>query len=188
MQSFILSLLMLAASSLPAWAGSLSIDFNDRSTQIGYLQKLATPQYSDLVLKARYLYNEDTSTNLAGIAAGVIGSPGSLAGVQFGIDVALNGGRTIDEQDILALGLGFLVGYNPPALPGFGLDTRIVYSPEVFTFMDADDYFEWGVGASYSVLPNAKVRLVYQSVQVEIKNHGNRDLDETARIGISFEF
>lgn len=188
MKSALLGLLFVSVFALPAWAGSFSFDFNDHSTQLGFAQKLNTQQYGDAVIKGRYLYNEESDTNLAGIAAGVIGAPGNVSGLSFGIDVALNGGRTSDDQDLLAVGLGMLAAYNPPALSGFGVDAHLVYSPEIFTFMDTDDYFEWGFGASYLVLPNARITLAFQNIQVEIKNRGNRDLDETVRFGIKFEF
>lgn len=188
MKSAFLGLVFLFVFALPAWAGSFSFDFNDRSAQLGFVQTLNTQQYGDSVIKGRYLYNEDSDTNLAGIAAGVVGEPGNVNGLRFGIDVGLNGGRTRDDKDFLAVGLGFLAEYAPPVLRGFGVDGHLIYSPEIFTFMDAEDYFEWGFGASYLVLPNASITLAFQNIKVDIKNRGNRDLDETVRFGIKFEF
>lgn len=188
MKSAFLGLLFLSVFALPAWAGSFSIDFNDHSTQLGFVQKLNTQQYGDAAFKARYLYNEESDTNLVGVAGGVIGTPGNVNGLSFGIDVALNGGRTSDDKDLLAVGLGMLAAYNPPALSGFGVDAHLVYSPEIFTFMDTDGYLEWGFGANYLVLPNARLTLAFQNIQVDIKNRGDRDLDETVRFGIMFQF
>ena len=158
-------------------AGSISLDFNDHSTQFRVAQKLNTQQYGDSVVKARYLYNEESRTNLAGIAAGVIGTPGNINGLKIGLDVSLNGGRTDADQDLLAAGLGFLVEFAPPALPGLGVNAQLVYSPEIFAVLDAEDYFEWGFGASYLVLPNAKIMLSFQNIQVDLKNSGESDLE-----------
>ncbi len=188
MKRAVLSLILVSVMTLPAWAGSFSFDFNDRSTQLGFVQKLTTQQYGDSVIKGRYLYNEDSDTNLAGIAGGVIGAPGNVDGLNLGIDVALNGGTTGDDQEVLAVGLGFLASYSPAVLRGFGVDGHLVYSPEIFTFMDADGYFDWGFGVSYLVLPNAKITLAFQNIQVDIQDRGIQDLDETVRFGIQLEF
>ena len=188
MKSVILGLVFFSLLTTPVWAGSFSLDFNDHSTQFGYIQNLNTQNYGDTVAKVRYLYNDDSRTNLAGVSAGVIGTPGNADGLRLGIDVALNGGQTENDQEILAVGLGFLAEYAPPALRGFGFDGHLVYSPEIFTFLDSEDYFEWGVGASYQVLPNAKLTLAFQNIQIDLKNRNGFDLDETVRFGIKLTF
>ncbi len=188
MKSVVLALVFLSLFVSPVWAGSFSLDFNDYSTQIGFVQKLNTQTYGDTVAKVRYLYNNHSRTNLAGVAVGVIGTPGNVDGLKLGIDVALNGGETEADQEVLAFGLGFLADYAPPALRGFGLEGHLIYSPEIFTFLDSEDYIEWGVGASYQVLPTARVTLAFQNIHIDLKNRGGFDLDETVRFGISFDF
>ncbi len=188
MKSVILSVLFLFVFCQGAFAGSLSLEFNDYSTEIRIAQKLNNQQYGDTFVRARYLYNQDTRTNLAGLAVGVVGTPGNIDGLKLGFDVALNGGWTVADQEFLAAGLGFLVEYTPQVLPGLGVNAQVVYSPKIFTFVDADDYYEWGVGASYLVLPNAKILLSFQNIQVDLKNSGKADLDETVRFGIKFDF
>ncbi len=188
MKSAIWGVLILAFCVTPVWAGSFSIDLNQHSTQLGYVQQLDTQNYGDTFAKARYLYNDDTSTNLVGVSVGVTGTPGNADGLKLGLDVAVNGAQTKDDQKLLAVGLGFLAEYTPPVLRGFGIDGHLVYSPEIFTFMDGKDYFDWGIGASYKVLPNARVTLAYQNIQADIKNRGDRDLDDTVRLGFRLDF
>ena len=188
MKSVIFGLVFFSLLVTPVWAGNFSLDFNDHSTQFGLVQKLNTQNYGDTVVKARYLYNDSSRTNLGGIAAGVIGEPGNVEGLKLGIDVALNGGQTRNDKEFLAVGLGFSAVYAPAVLRGLGLDAHLVYSPEIFTFLDSEDYFEWGAGVSYQVLPNARITLAFQNIQVDIKNQPRSDLDETVRFGISFAF
>lgn len=188
MKSVLLGMVLFALLGTPVWAGSFSLDFNDHSTQFGYVQKLNTQTYGDTVVKVRYLYNDNSRTNLAGLAAGVIGSPGNVDGLKLGIDVVLNGGRTENDQDVLAVGLGFAAEYAPPVLRGLGFDGRLVYSPEIFTFLDSEDYFEWAVGMGYQVLPTAKVTLAFQNIQIDTKSRSSFNLDETVRFGITLTF
>ncbi|MCF6180250.1 MAG: hypothetical protein L3J63_12810 [Geopsychrobacter sp.] len=188
MKPVLLSLLMFFLLAVPCWAGNFSFDFNDHSTQFGFVQKLQSQPYGDTLGKVRYLYNEDTDTNLGGVSAGVLGAPGNIDGLKLGIELALNGGNAVNDQKVLAFGLGLLTQYAPPVLAGFGVDAHLVYSPEIFTFLDSEDYFEWGFGANYQVLPNAKITLAFQNIQVQLKNFGNQSLDETVRFGINFSF
>jgi hypothetical protein len=188
MKSVVLGLAFLSLFASPVWAGSFSLDFNDFSTQLGFNQNLNTETYGDSVIKLRYLYNDDSRTNLGGVAVGVIGTPGNVDGLKLGIDVALNGGATEANQEILALGLGFLAEYTPPALRGFGLDGHLIYSPRIFTFLDSENYIEWGVGVNYQVLPTARVTLAFQTIQIDLNNRNGFELDETVRFGISFDF
>lgn len=188
MKSVVLGLVFFSFLAAPAWAGNFSLDFNDHSTQFKFVQTLDTQNYGDTLIKARYLYNDDSSTNLGGVSAGVTGAPGNLDGLKLGLDIGLNGGQTENDQEVLAVGFGFSATYAPPALHGLGLDTHLVYSPEIFTFLDTEDYFEWGVGASYQVLPNARITLAFQNIQVDLKQQRNLDLDETVRFGIEFTF
>ena len=188
MRSFLLACILVPLLGVSAWAGTFSLDLNDHSTQFGYAQKLNTQSYGDSVARVRYLYNDDTDTHLIGVAGGVKGSPGTVDGLKLGIELALNGAETKDDQEILALGLGFNGEYMPPALRGLGLDAHLIYAPDIFAFIDCEDYLEWGVGASYQVLPNAKVTLAYQQIDVDLEGGGSKDLDETVRIGVKFEF
>ncbi len=188
MKRLFLSLVLSLAFVPAVFAGNFSIDLNQHSTQVEYVQQLDTQNYGDTFAKVRYLYNDDSSTNLFGAAAGVTGTPGNAAGLKLGLDVAVNGGQTKNDQKLLAVGLGFMAEYTPPALQGVGFAGHLVYSPEIFTFMDGKDYLDWGCGVSYKVLPNAKVTLAYQNIQADIKNRGNRDLDNTVRFGISLDF
>lgn len=188
MKSGLITLLLLPLFVATATAGSFSLDLNDHSTQIGYVQKLNTQNYGDTVAKVRYLYNDDSSTHLVGVAGGVVGTPGNLDGLNLGLDINLNGGQTKDSQKLLSIGVGFNAEYVPPALRGFGVDAHLVYSPSIFSFMDGNDYLEWGFGASFLVLPNAKITLAYQKIEVDIDGFGDRDLDDTLRLGVKFEF
>jgi opacity protein-like surface antigen len=188
MKSVFLSLFILTSFSVSCWAGSFSFDFNNHSTQLGYIQQLQQQPYGEMLAKVRYLYNDSSDTNLLGLAVGVLGSPGNVDGLKLGIDLAVNGGRTANSDDVLAFGVGLLTQYSPPALAGFGVDAHFVYSPEIFTYKDSEDYLEWGVGVNYQVLPNAKITLGYQDIQVKLKNAGNHDLDNTVRVGVIFTF
>lgn len=174
--------------ALPAWAGTLAIDLNNDSAQLHYTQNLNTQSYGETFAKGRYLYNDDTDTNLIGVAGGVIGSPGDIDGLKFGFDLGLNGADTGNDLDLVAVGVGGSVRYNPPELRGLGISGHVVYSPEILTFADGEDYVEWGAGLSYQVIPNASLTLAYQNIEVDFGKRGKGELDDSVRIGLSFDF
>ncbi len=184
----IVPILLFVLCASPLWAGTLSVDLNDHSTQIGFSQNLPTQTYGDSVVQLRYLYNDHTDTNLLGAAAGVSGSPGNIEGLKFGFNLWANGASTQNDQQLLAIGLGASVQYAPPALHGVGFDGHLIYSPDIFVYQDAKEYAEWGFGASYQVLPNARITLAYQNIQADVKDAGDIDLDDTVRVGLKLDF
>jgi len=180
--------LLCACLALPAWAGTFSIDLNNDSTQLQYIQNLNTQNYGDSLAKVRYLYDDDTDTNLIGVAAGVTGSPGNADGLKFGFDLGLNASESDRDLSVVAVGIGVNAGYNPPAMRGLGVEGHVVYSPQNFTFADGEEYVEWGLGVSYQVLPNASLTLAYQNIEIDFENFGKGEIDDAVRIGLRLDF
>ena len=187
MKTAILTILC-ACLALPAWAGTFSIDLNNDSTQLQYIQKMNTQNYGDSLAKVRYFYDDDTDTNLLGVAAGVTGSPGNADGLKFGFDLGVNATDSDNDLNVVAVGVGANISFNPPGLPGLGLDGHVVYSPEIFTFADGEEYTEWGVGVSYQVLPNASVTLAYQNIEIDFEGLGKGEIDDAVRVGLRLDF
>lgn len=187
MRSILLAAGIILLLSAPSWAGSLGISFNDESAQVDYLQSLSREAYGESEAVLRLLYNDETEVFLGNIGAGVKGAPGNLPGIMTGVRVHVIGANT-DIEDLFAVGIGLQVEYLPPRLQGLGLRTGILYAPDVFTFMDAEDYLETGVGLFFTFMPRAALTLSYQKVMADFEQAGKVRLDETVRIGIQLEF
>lgn len=178
-------LVLLCAGT--AWASSFSLNFNDESAQFSYDHLLSREAYGESGARFRLLYNDDTDTFLGTAGVGVKGSPGNLPGLETGVLVSVNGSE-IDSEKLLAIGVGLQVDYAPPSLGGFGLTASVHYAPKVFTFMDAEDYLETGVGIRYAIMPNAALSLSYQNILVDFDNYDDVRLDDSVRIGVRLDF
>ncbi|PLX87783.1 MAG: hypothetical protein C0619_14370 [Desulfuromonas sp.] len=186
-QKTVLVVFLLLVGVNMAWAGSLGIGFNDESAQIDYLHVLSRETYGESEAGLRLLYNEESEVVLGGLGAGIKGVPGNFPGLMTGVSVNLTGADT-DFEDLLAIGIGLQVGYIPPRMQGLGLTAGVLYSPDVFTFMDAEDYLETRAGLFFTFMPRAALNLTYQNILVEFEEFGEVRLDETVRIGIRLEF
>lgn len=183
----VLVILQLLVAVSTVWAGSLGIGFNDESAQIDYLHVLSRETYGESEAALRLLYNDETEIVLGGIGAGIKGAPGNVPGMMTGVSVNVTGGDT-DTEDLLAIGIGLQMEYIPPRLQGLGLTAGVLYSPDVFTFMDAEDYLETRAALFFTFMPRASLNLSYQNILVEFENFGEVRLDDTVRIGIRLEF
>lgn len=183
----LLGLLFFTLAST-AGAASVSLELNDHSAQAGFRQTLPGQGYGNSLVGARMLYNEDRDVVLGGIYAGVTGSPGNVGGLTFGVMLALNLADLPHSNELIAAGIGLEARYLPPQLMGVGVDARLTYGPDIFTFGDADNYLESGLGLSYQVLPNARLTLGYQHIRAGLENHHSYRLDDTIRVGVTLDF
>lgn len=170
-----------------AWAGTFTLDFNDESAQFGYVQLLNREAYGESLAGVRLLYNDDTDTLLGSVGFGVKGSPGNIPGLGTSILVSVNGSDT-DSEQMLAVGVGLKVDYAPPALGGFGVTAGIHYAPDIFTFIDAENYLETVVGVRYTIMPNAALTLAYQNIRIDFDERDDVRVDDSVRFGIRFDF
>jgi opacity protein-like surface antigen len=184
---FLLGLLLFALAST-AGAASVALELNDHSAQAGFRQTLPGQGYGDSLVGARLLYNENRDVVLGGIYGGVTGSPGNVGGLTFGVMLALNLADLPHGNELIAAGVGLEARYLPPQLMGVGLDTHLTYGPDIFTFGDADNYLESGLGLSYQVLPNARLTLGYQHIRASLGKHHSYRLDNTLRLGVVLDF
>ena len=133
-------LLLMCTSALAA-ANSVELNFNDDSAQGRFSAVINQEAYGPWLLDFRGMFNDDDELNawLASAGFNFVGEPGNVAGLELGIiaDVKI-GDSDVRNSDFGAVGVGALARYYPPALSGFGVGSRIVYSPKIFTFLEAE--------------------------------------------------
>jgi hypothetical protein len=183
-------LILLSGSAL-AVDNSIELTFNDDSAQARLNTIINQDAYGTSLLDFRGLYNDDDDQSAWMASAGFnfVGEPGTVPGLELGIVADVKTGDT-DRQnsDFGAVGLGGLVRYYPPALGGFGFGGRVVYSPKIFTFLEAERLFEISTRAGFMITPKIGVHVEFQKVNVEFEGGGDYDLDEDLRIGFNARF
>lgn len=176
---------LLTGSGLGA---DFSVLLNDDSVQGRFDFAFDQKQYGESIAGLRLLYNDDKETWLGTVSGGVRGQLGAVPGADVGARVLVNGGSSFNDRDLLAIGLGLQASYQPPPLRGAGIYARAQYAPELLSFLDSEDLFEWAIGLDYMITPKATITLEYQKVEVDFENTGERDIDDSVRAGIIFHF
>jgi len=186
----IAALLVLSGSALAA-ANSLELNFNDESAQARFGLILSQDAYGSALLDLRGLYNDEKDRNFWLVSGGFdfIGEPGTVPGLELGIaaDVKV-GDSDVADSDFGAVGVGALARYYPPALGGFGVGARLLYSPEIFTFLEAERVTEFSTRVGYVITPRIGVHVEYQKVRVEFDRGGHVDIDDDVRVGFEARF
>jgi len=182
------SVLVFSLLAAPCWGADFSLLLNNDSAQGTFSVDLDKSDYGATFAGLRLLYNGDQETWLGSVAGGVTGEPGNIPGVKVGVELLGNMGVTKNDHDLLVIGLGALVSYQPPQFQGAGVYTRLQYAPELLCFLDSEGMTEFAIGLSYAVTPKATISLEYQNVDVDFKNVDGKDIDNSVRAGIVFHF
>lgn len=187
----IVACLLVLSGSAWAAANSLELNFNDDSAQARLGVIINQDAYGSSLLDFRGVFNDDKNAN-AWMASGgfdFIGEPGNAPGLELGIvtDVKV-GDSDGPDTDFGAVGVGGLVRYFPPALGGFGVGGRVVYSPKIFTFLEAERLLEFSTRVGYVITPKIGVHVEFQKVEVDFDRWGKHDLDEEVRVGFEARF
>lgn len=177
--------LLLAGS---CWAADFSLLLNDKSVQGRLNYAFDRNEYGESFADFRLLYNDDKETLLGTVAGGVQGEPGNIPGLKFGAELLGNFGTSENNQDLISLGLGLRLSYQPPQLQGVGAYVRAQYSPELLSLLDSDGMFEHALGLSYMITPRAGLMVEYQRVRVDFGQYGKTSIDEELRGGVLLNF
>ncbi len=172
----------------PAWTQSLEIHLNDTSAQVRYEHPLYGDDYGLTLLNNRFLFNDDKNTVLGSIGLDFVGAPGNVPGLKVGVGSHLYGGRTRDSQALTAVGVGLRSHYAPPRLGGLGFGGKILYSPKILTFMDAERLLETSARVDFAITPKVRLFAEYQRIRVDFEDHGTRTIDEGVRGGFQALF
>jgi hypothetical protein len=181
----VLGMVLLAAS---AWAQSVEMDLNDYSAQVRYEHPLYSDDYGLTLVNSRLLYNDDKNTILGSIGVDFVGSPGNVPGLKVGVGSHLYGGKTQRSQALTAVAIGVRSHYSPPHLGGLGIEGRVLYSPKLLTFVDAERMLETAVRLGFAITPKVRLFAEYQRIGVSFEDFGTWSIDEGIRGGFQALF
>lgn len=86
-----------------------------------------------------------------------------------------------------AIALGGFVHYKLPRDDRVGFGGHIYYAPSIITFSALERFMEFGIRASYQVLPNATLFLGFRQIKVDYGHH-YRNMDSGLHIGMELGF
>lgn len=189
MKKLLLFLLCLTLIPLAAQATSLALDFNNDSAEVRLDLPISNDDYGKAIFGGRFLYNDDEDTEMVSVELKFMGDPGAVPGLQVGAGFFGYIGESHVNYDFNNLGVGLMAEYSPATLQGLGFSTRLVYSPDIFSWQDSDGLIEFNVRVNYAITPKVKVYVGYQKIEGEIDGFNQDvDIDDDARVGLLVHF
>ena len=189
MKKLLITLLLFSLLPAGAAATTIGLDFNDDSAEFRLDLPLRQDHYGRAVFGARFLYNEDEDTEMIGAELKFLGDPGAVPGLEVGAGFIGYYGEAHETFDFGNVGVGLLANYAPATLRGLGLSTRVVYSPDIFSWQDSDGLLEFNLRAGYAITPLVKVYVGYQGIEGEVDGiDRDVDIDEDVRVGLEVRF
>ena len=172
----------LAAGGAAARADSLDINLNNESIQATYAAELRAAEFN-----VGALYNDDRDDWV--VSMGIVASGEGQGGTRT--EAGLGGkiyGASVDNQDLLALGLGgqFRVfpGNGPVGIGAYGF-----YAPDIVTGMDGKKFWEAGARLEFELVRRtANIYLGYRKVRAEFTNGTEATIDSGGHVGVRISF
>ena len=185
----------LLAVSVSASAARLDANLSQDSARFNYYTLVGGSNYGRTEMNAGLLYNNDKNT-LWELGIQVIDVAGTKTpGLQIGVGpkvyfMTSSKSKTNDKDaQGLSIALGGNLRYNIPRVPRLYLHGMLYYAPSITSTLDANSFLEVGFRVGYEILPTANVYLGLRQVKVRYtKGIGDKKLDDSAMVGMSFTF
>ena len=183
------------ALGLCFWAGvasaqttgkALDINLNGDAVRGTFSWRLGDPTF---LADVGWLYNQDTGNVVHGSFHLVDSAANSGTPLQAGLGVRLVYTST-DPSDFSggSIALGGFAKYTFPGANRFSIRGNAYYSPDVVSFGDQEEYYEFGVRAAYNVIRDADVYVGFREVKAKYEGAGRYEFDSNLHIGIEFRF
>lgn len=171
--------------SSAASAEEFNVQLGGETARFMYLTEAFGQDFGRLELEAGFLYNEngDSLVNVGLLVRG--------ESVSIPLIVAI-GGRAylakVDPYDVGAIAIGGDLLLSPESWGGFGAGLYYYAAPGVVAFGDAEGLTEYGAYLSYQITPQARIALGYQSIDAEIENVGDVNIDKGGYFSVNLSF
>jgi hypothetical protein len=177
---------VLSSTSL---ARSFDINLSADAAQFKYSSLAGATNYGRTEMTVGFLYNDDDNY-LGEVALLVIDEAGTKTpGLELGVGPKLwFGGADKADVDIAAIGLGGQIRYKNMNMPRIVYGAGLFFAPGIVSFLDAEGMLEYDLRVEYELLPTANVYVGFRSIEADIKNRNDVEVDESVVIGLRFKF
>jgi hypothetical protein len=189
-QYLVAVLIVLATAGVAQSAGGFAdLAFNDESADLWAGFQLGRNEEGGFVLGGRYLYSDEDNVDASVPAAiaGFSGQPKANPAIHFLLGVQWFFGEAANE-DAEAIAVGGTGRWAPEQWKGVFVGGRLFYAPDVFSMGDTEGLFEWAAQGGYQINDKIRAFAEYAKITVDVDNVGDIDVDDSARIGIGFDF
>lgn len=185
------AVLLCAAAPNLAVATSIDINVSDETAAVAVRNpvglRMENVTRSDV--EVGYFYKDDPRNTMMGhLGFEVSGGAGANApGLDFGAGLKAYLG-TFADYDVGAITFGLMARYAPPVAQRFFISLRGNYSPNVLTFNDGENFFEFNGRFGYEILPQVEIYAGYRKIEVELDNGADINPEDGWHVGLGFSF
>jgi len=185
----IMLVLILGTLSSISLARSFDMNLSNDAAQFKYGTHVGSTNYGRSEMTVGFLYNED-DTYLTEVGLLVTDEAGTKTpGLELGVGPKFwFGGSDKADVNFAGIGLGGQLRYKNMAVPRIVYGASLFYAPSIVSFLDADNIIEYDIRVEYELLPTANVYVGYRNIDADIKNRNNAEIDDSAIIGLRFNF
>ncbi|GAB4297606.1 MAG: hypothetical protein Kow0096_15720 [Thiohalomonadaceae bacterium] len=182
----ILAVVLGVAMVAQAAADTLDVNLHGDALRATYSRPVGATRGLDMDVGLLHVEENGYDANVIHAGLQVAGMNWSKQG-NFNISL---GGRAVfadvEEFEGGHVAFGGSVRFSPMPRVGFG--GSLYYAPNITSFLDAEEYTEWGLFADYQLLTQAYVYVGYRNVEVDAENGGSAELDDHVHIGMRMNF
>ena len=188
--------LLIATSLIPlqsVFAGAIDFRLGGNMAELSYLSQVSSFGYGGADIGFGVMINEDDDVIGSGSILVSGSNAGDVKGLHFGVGGkayigALDGPNGKLDADGGAIAIGARVRYIFPVSMPVAVLGEIFYAPDVTSMSDFDGLNEYRLAVEFEVTPSARAYLGYRNLEVKFDNKADYDVDNSAHIGVRFEF
>ncbi len=193
--------LIFSAIVLPlnnVYAGAIDFRIGSSTAELSYLTQNASFGYGGADIGFGILANNDNDFigNASILVSG--NSAGDVKALHFGVGIKAYAGLLDNEFNVIdgqsgdinggALAIGARIRYVFPGSTPLAVLAEAFYAPDITSFSDFNGINEFRVALEYEVTPSARAYVGYRKLEIDFNNSGDYDVDNSAHIGVRFEF
>lgn len=187
----VITLLLLPFKGI--YANAIDFRVGGDMAELTFLTQTSSFGYGGADIGFGVLFNEHNDFIANGSILVVGSSGGDLKALQFGVGAKAYGGvikGPNGDQDInggaVAIGGGLRYVFSskmPVAVLG-----EIFFAPEVTSISEFDGLLEYRLGLELEITPSARAYIGYRKLEVKFNSSVHYDVDDSAHVGVRFEF
>jgi len=175
------------------FAGAIDFRIGSDIAEVTYLTQASSFGYGGADIGFGVLINEynDVLANASILVTG--SSAGDVRGLHFGVGAkayagALEGPNGALDIDGGAIGIGARIRYVFPSDMPLAVLAEAYFAPEVTNISDFDGLLEYRVALELEVTPSARAYIGYRMLEVTYSDNIDYEVDDSAHVGVRFEF
>jgi hypothetical protein len=190
-KAFVLILFLIPIKNV--LAGAIDFRVGSEAAELTYLSQVSSFGYGGADIGFGILFNDNNDVLGTGSILVSGSGAGDVQGLHFGVGGKAYGGLIKgpgDSQNINggAISIGASLRYVFSSKMPFALLGEVFFAPEVTSIADFDGLLEYRLAVELEVTPSARAYIGYRKLEVTFDDNTDYDVDDTAHIGVRFEF